>query len=534
MAPEPDDSSFDDEQLLEALDRYVDSVHSGHSRLEGDLVEKHPELSGLIGCVDELDRLAPQATRNAAPTPDVSRAEPVNFGKYELISELGRGGMGVVYQARQIDLDRVVALKMILSSEFASPEEIRRFYSEAQAAGSLQHSHIVGIHEVGEFNGQHYYAMDYVEGESLAGRLQQGAFDADAAADMLLPVVRAVSYLHSEGILHRDLKPSNILLDGEDRPYVTDFGLAKVVQNNDSRTRTGTIVGTPGYMAPEQAAGRTSDISVRSDVFSLGAILYEMLTGRAPFQKETPLDTLVEVLEGEPTLPSRITRTVPRELELICLRCLEKDPDRRYESADALAEDLGHFLKRESIAARPSGVVARVRRWARREPALASRSGGLLTAAGIVQARYLLDPTASDIDLHLRVMGVFAAWSVSSWVFQRCLNRGLETMRFGWVFADAMWLSALLLMASGPIGPLLVGYPLLIAAAGMFFRVRLVAFMTCCCLSSFVIVNHIRAEESALPHYPLIFACGLAVFGYIIGYQVYRVRVLSRYFEARR
>ena len=552
-----------DRQLFELLDQYVRLLHSEATAARADLLARHPELADLLACLDELESLAPPSTSNVVspqrgnddptispgnhdqhfnpaicPNPAAAATGEINrpglFGRYELLEEIGRGGMGVVYRARQSDLDRTVAVKMILSSRFASADEIRRFYAEARAAGSLQHPNIVGIHEVGEIDGQHYFAMDLVDGPSLAEVIRQGNRSPDAAAETMAVVARAVAYLHEQGIIHRDLKPSNILFDQQRRPYVTDFGLARIFSTDGRHTQTGTIVGTPNYMSPEQATGRTGDISPQSDVYSLGAVLYEMLIGRPPFQQETPLDTLVDVIEGEPTLPHVLNRHIPRELELICLRCLEKDPRKRYRSAAALADDLEHFLKREPVSARPSGIIQRLRRWGRREPALVSRLIGLLCAASIVQGDYLWE--GKDPVVYSRVMAVFGLWAIACVVFQRLLHREwwANFARFSWAAADVVLLTIVLLLAHGPIGPLLIGYPLLIAAAGLFFRVRLVTFTTVVSMASFVWLMVQRGEVLEQPQYAVIFVTVLAVIGFVVAYQVYRVRVLSRYYDHRR
>ena len=546
-----------DRQLFALLDRYVQLLHSDETAERDNLVAEHPDLAALLDCLDELESLAPLPTShvvspqpgNNAPTrspgdnvsrtgsataADVTTARLGSFGRYDLLEEVGRGGMGVVYRARQSDLERTVAVKMILASRFASEDDIRRFYAEARAAGRLQHPNVVGIHEVGEIDGQHYFAMDFVDGPSLAETIRRGDQSPDSAAKTIAVVARAVAYLHTQGVIHRDLKPSNILLDGEGRPYVTDFGLACIFTDDGRHTQTGTIIGTPGYMSPEQATGRTADISPQSDVYSLGALLYEMLTGRPPFQGETPLDTLVEVIEGEPTLPHVLNRRVPRELELICLQCLNKDPRKRYRSAAALADDLEHFLKREPVSARPHGIIQKLRRWGRREPALVSRLIGLLWAALIVQGDYLWE--GQDAVVFTRVMSVFGLWSVGCVVFQRLLHRErwANFARFGWAALDIVLLTVVLLLAHGPIGPLLIGYPLLIAAAGLFFRVRLVAFATFVSMASFVWLAVQRGGALGQPHYSLIFAAVLAVIGFVVAYQVYRVRVLSRCYDHRR
>jgi WD40 repeat protein len=300
-----------------------------------------------------------------------TRAAGRRLGDYELLTEIARGGMGVVYQARQISLNRLVAVKVLLFGEFASDEFVRRFRLEAEAVARLQHPHIVGIHEFGEDGGQHYFSMDYVDGRSLAELVQDRPLPARRAAAYLQTIAETVQYAHERGVLHRDLKPSNVLLDSSDRPRLTDFGLAKLAQSQVGPTTTGQVLGSPGYMPPEQAGAHGQAISPASDVYSLGAILFHLLTGRPPFVAETLQDTLTQVLQAEPIAPRRLNPSIPRDLETICLRCLEKDPGRRYATAAELAGDLGRFLGGQPIRARAVRAPEKLWRWCRREPALA-------------------------------------------------------------------------------------------------------------------------------------------------------------------
>jgi len=294
------------------------------------------------------------------------------FGDYELLDEVACGGMGVVYKARQVKLNRVVALKMILTGQFASREDVQRFYTEAEAAANLDHQGIVPIFEVGEFEGQHYLSMGFVDGESLATKLIEGPLPPREAAELVQTVAQAVQFAHEHGVIHRDLKPSNILLDAQKHPRITDFGLAKRVQSDSHLTETGQILGTPSFMPPEQAAGRLDQVRETSDVYALGAVLYTSLTGHPPFHADNPLDTLLQVMEREPISPHELNQNVPRDLETICLKCLEKDRRRRYRSASELADELNRYLDGRPIQARPIGRAARVWRWCRRNPAVAS------------------------------------------------------------------------------------------------------------------------------------------------------------------
>lgn len=299
------------------------------------------------------------------------------FGDYRLEGELGRGGMGIIYRARQLSLNRTVALKMILAGPLSSADFAKRLRVEAEAAAGLDHPNIVAIYEVGEHEGQPFFTMRWVEGTNLAQALKAGPFEPKRAASLMITVARAIQHAHERGVLHRDLKPSNILLDTQDQPHVTDFGLAKFVHADSTLTLSQATLGTPSYMAPEQASGGSKQVTTAADVYSLGAILYELLTGRPLFQADTPLQAIQQVVEREPERPSRINPCLDRDLETICLKCLQKEPKRRYASAGALADDLERWLASQPIQARPVGRVERGWLWCRRKPALAGLTGAL-------------------------------------------------------------------------------------------------------------------------------------------------------------
>jgi WD40 repeat protein/tRNA A-37 threonylcarbamoyl transferase component Bud32 len=397
----------DEQHLDEVITAYLKAVEAGVPIDQAQWLKRYPDLAADLA---EYFTDRASVERAAAPfrgpgdsptgpalpvSADEGPIEPGRqiryFGDYELLEEIARGGMGVVYKARQVKLRRVVAVKMILAGELATATDVERFRTEARAAANLHHPHIVAIHEIGQHQGQHYFSMDYVAGESLASRIARGPLPAREAAALLQKVAEAVAFAHVEGVVHRDLKPANILLDADHQPHVTDFGLAKRVQGEPGAsatggpatggpTETGQVLGTPSYMPPEQAAGKTREIGPCSDVYSLGAVLYCTLTGRPPFQAAGTLDTLLQVLEREPVPPRALNPAVPRDLETICLKCLRKEPGKRYASARELAQELERFLDGKPIRARRIGAVGRTWRWCRRQPALAGAGALALVA----------------------------------------------------------------------------------------------------------------------------------------------------------
>jgi WD40 repeat protein len=398
MTKELDSSALRDQRLHQILHDYLQAVDAGQTADPQEWVRRHPdfasELQAFFSDQARLEELAQSMqpaeragnspedvadARTLAPAPRILSNSPLgalqSFGDYELVEEIARGGMGVVYKARQISLKRTVALKMILAGQFASAVDVQRFRAEAEAAGNLDHPNLVPIYEVGEYEGHQYFSMKLIDGGSLTQHLARFGKDQRAAAQLLAKVARAVHYAHQRGILHRDLKPGNILLDASGEPHVTDFGLAKRVQGDSQLTQSGAIVGTPSYMPPEQASGKKGVLSTAADVYSLGAILYEMLAGRPPFRAETPLDTLLQVMEQEPQRLRRINPQVSRDLETICWKCLEKVPEKRYPSAEALAKDLERWRAGEPIRARPVRWWERAVKWVRRRPAAATMAG---------------------------------------------------------------------------------------------------------------------------------------------------------------
>jgi serine/threonine protein kinase/Tfp pilus assembly protein PilF len=325
-------------------------------------------------------------TSDATAAPDGKKAARAaellgELGDYELLEEVGRGGQGVVFRARQKSLNRIVALKVISLGQWASKAHLKRFRLEAEAAARLEHPCIVPIHEVGERDGSCYFSMKFVEGGQLDEVARREPMSIRRAVELIAKVARTVHYAHEHGILHRDIKPGNILLDGEGEPHLTDFGLARLVETESTMTRTMEVLGTPSYMAPEQAVCNNAAVSSATDVYGLGAVFYQLLTGHPPFAGGTTYETIKLLLDTEPRQPRQLNPKVDRDLSTICLKCLEKDPNRRYSSALALAEDLEHWLRHEPIRARQTGVFTRGKKWVRRNPTSALLAASLMALA---------------------------------------------------------------------------------------------------------------------------------------------------------
>src|SRR5947209_10336988 len=339
-------------------------------------------LENGLGLLGNEEEAAPNLKRTQHVTTRGCFVEMLGeLGDYELLEEVGRGGQGVVYRAHQKSLNRTVALKVIGLGQWATKTHLKRFRLEAEAAASLEHPGIVPIHEVGEREGTCYFSMGFIEGDQLDAVVRREPMSVRRAAELIAKVARTVHYAHEHHILHRDIKPGNILLDAEGEPHLTDFGLARLVETESTITRTMEVLGTPSYMAPEQAVGNDAAITSATDVYGLGAVLYQLLTGHPPFAGGTTFETVRLVLDTEPRQPRLLNPKIDRDLNTICLKCLDKDPQRRYASALALAEDLERWLKHEPIRARRTGLFTRGRKWLRRSPSIAVMAAMLLVLA---------------------------------------------------------------------------------------------------------------------------------------------------------
>jgi hypothetical protein len=488
-----------------------------------------------------------QPTRTTAAASAVAPSHEGALGDYEILGEIARGGMGVVFRARQVRLNRLVALKMILAGRLASDLDVRRFYTEAEAAAQLDHIGIVPIYEVGEHGGQHFFSMALVDGSSLHERLKQGPLPPREAAELLCAVADAISYAHERGIVHRDLKPQNILLDTAGNPKITDFGLAKRIDRDDGLTATGNIMGTPGYMAPEQAAGHGREVGPAADIYALGAILYAALSGRPPFAPDqNVLEMLRQVIEDPPAPLQSIVPSVPSELESICFKCLEKDPRHRYASCREFAADLRRWLDGEAVLATGHSWKAAVLRTlgrSRDDVKLRSWSSILLWFAAIVGLAevgifvHALDGPPYPLYVALLIRAAQFALMTAVFVAYRAAWRqtssaAAEQMWSLWVgFIIACNLVALSVFQMQPIiGPdrpveVLACYPYFALLSGLLFIAIGRSFWGYCYLFGGLFFALGMVFPYCLPFAPLIFG---AVWSLTLCLLGVRLRRLSR------
>ena len=556
-----DDDDSQDQELHELLVQCVTAMQEGR---EVDLVEiqqQHPEHADSISeflenhqlfqeTVEGVDSKSGKASQNrwrnaageqsasAASYPSIAglknRSFPIPFGDYSLLSEIDRGGMGIVFKALYPKLNRVVALKIMRSGEMASEEEQRRFCAETEAIAAINHPNIIPIFEVGECQGLVYFTMAFVDGCDLSTVLQKRQFSAREAARLVSTIADAVAAAHRDGVIHRDLKPSNILIDDSGEPFLIDFGLAKVQTSSEALTTTGQILGTPAYMSPEQASGTLVQGAASSDIYSLGAVLYEMLTGQAPFSGPTAFDVLLQVLNRDPPQARKLNRDVPRDLEKIVSRAMEKSVTDRYPSADEFQTDLQHFLLDEPIHHPSRSFPERLNNWWRREPVLVSHLIAIASVMLIMVVVRLLkdghDPRAT------LKFGLLFCWIIGSTCFQRIAveKRFTQAAHWGWAAFDVMVYTILLYHADPPRELLLVGYPMMIAASGLFYRARFVVFVTLLCLLGFVFLwTTVLSPQSIRTDFCIIYMMGLVVVGLCLVSMIRRIRGLAEYFDER-
>lgn len=451
---------------------------------------------------------------------------PIDFGDYELLSEIDRGGMGIVFRAKHKSLPRIVALKVMKSGEFASEQELQRFRTEVEAAATVKHKNIVPIYEIGEARGLIYFTMDYVDGCDLAKAVRERNLAPREIVRTLIKVVDAVSNAHRFGIIHRDLKPTNILVDASGEPYLIDFGLAKFDTKDNNLTGTGQIVGTAAYMPPEQAVGQAK-LTPQVDVYSLGAVLYATVSGQPPFSGSTSFDILLQVIHREPCSPRKLNRKVNRTLEKLIIRAMAKSPKDRYPTAEALKIDMQRFLMDEPIAWPKLSISERLTRWWRREPALVSHLLGIGSTLAIVLA-------SSDTWYPPYRIGLLIGWMVGCWIFQRFANvqRHRESAQIGWLACDIAVYTLLLCLADPPRGLLLIGYPMMICASGMFYQVRYTVIATVLSMIGFLLLCvKVTDPINSRWDFAAIYISGLAILGLCLVSMIHRVRSLTDYHE---
>jgi serine/threonine protein kinase len=524
---------------------YLDQVCAGDAGLR-------QRIEALLGATvvadrffgENLDHLAPRYEVNLAAALPTEKAGD-RIGRYKLLEQVGEGGFGTVWMAEQEEpVRRRVALKVIKLG-MDTRQVVARFQTERQALAMMDHSSIAHIYDGGTTDsGRPYFVMELVSGMPITRYCEDRRLPMRERLDLFAQVCQAVQHAHQQGIIHCDLKPSNILVaerDGRAAPKVIDFGIAKATAMPPAEktrlTRSWLMAGTPAYMSPEQAGLGGAEVDARSDVYSLGVLLYELLTGRTPFVAESPLDILVQALESEAILPSAINPETPEELEQICLRCLEKSPQHRYESAAALANDLEGFLRGDPINVRRRSRRAQVLHWVRYNPALASHLAALAVCLAISESNYLIKRPVRP-GVQFQIILALALWGAACGFFQNRINRASSPghWRLIWTGADSLFLTEVLLIVQAINGPLLGLFPVLIAMSGLWLRASLVGVTTGLAALGYGLLltdEYLRSGGIQRFSWHLILLIAQTVSGLTVAYLVHRVRALSRFHESR-
>ena len=522
-------------------------VASGNLLTFADYFARFPNDENCLRSVlMEAETITTDSVNPSIPM-NFSQDLPKRLGQYELLEVLGQGGMGVVYRALQYSGKipmREVALKLVRTDQWFGVESTQssvlqaRFREETRFAALLKHANIVRVYDVGQIDGLDYFSMELIDGTDLSSVVKRQLLSYIKIAETLVSVAQAISFAHAKGIVHRDLKPSNILLDSQLKPYIADFGLAKSTSSNSDLTQTGQVLGTAGYMAPEQAAGDYKNVGFFADIYGLGGLLYFCLTGQAPFVSENVLDALVQVLESEPVPPRSRNTQIPRSLDLICMRCLEKKPEDRYANAREVAEDLERFLIGLPTHAKAPTISDRLRRFGRRSPVISSHLGALGLALMIGQLQFVMSADR-DLNYHIQISSIMLAWiaiSVLCGFFSR--SKRIEAMvATFWLCADSLFLTILISMLSDPTHPpgaILIGYPMVVVGGGMFFRARMVVLVTIVTMLSYLVLLVLEPYMLSNLFQHAIFLVLLACMGICSLHQVRRYRMLSNYIESRR
>ncbi|QDS95374.1 Serine/threonine-protein kinase PrkC [Roseimaritima multifibrata] len=524
-------------QYAESLCQFVDNDQFLRAGVQSSKPEEGASGSHSIDPMATIDPLLTLDSQDESRASSESRwsygqltaaSFPVEFGDYSLLCEIDRGGMGIVYKAQHNTLRRIVALKVLRSGELSNPEELARFRAEAEATAGIEHPNIVSIFEVGEVRGLVFFTMAFVDGENLSTIVRRERMLAKEAARIVSRVADAVGAAHQRGIIHRDLKPSNLLLDAMGEPHLIDFGLAKTGANA-SLTCAGQILGTPAYMAPEQARG--TDVTPACDVYALGGVLYELVSGEAPFIGPTPVDILLQVLNREAPSARTVNKQVPRALDRIINRAMQKKPEERYESAIALQQDLQRFILGEPIERSHSSLWERAEVWWRREPVLVSHLVGIFFVLCVVIVSILIRGTS--LYASRWILGLLTLWGVCSFPIQKLsvYKRFRELVYFAWLSIDVVIYTTLIFMATPPRGLLLIGYPMMIAASGLFYRSRFVVFVTGISILGFIgLWASVDDPFKERLEFGVIYASGLIVLAICLLAMIRRIRGLVDYF----
>ena len=516
------------------LEEKLRDFFQDHVRMEAALADPGQSASAL------------HAGESAEPPDSFADMENQSFGDYLLVKEIDRGGMGVIFEALDQKLNRRVAIKMIKSGGLASATEVARFHAEANSAASLDHAHIVPVYDSGQIQGLHFFSMALIEGETLSAKIMKGPLDVQEAVMVAKKIASAIAYAHREGVIHRDLKPGNILIDQNNEPRITDFGLAHNPNMNQQLTTDGQILGTPAYMPPEQARGQSVAANPAADVYSIGAILFHCLTAQAPHTADNPLDVLLRVQEVAPLPPHKLNPKVSKPLSDIVLRCLEKKPANRYETATQLERDLDRFLRGETPEAGQVGRIQKIRRTCRRHPLLTAHLGGISTIFAVSTLFFL---SHQDLGYYLGHSMIMVLWAALCFPLARGIRNTVwrDQIEAIWGSVDVVAFTLLLHGVDGPAKTTyLIGYPFIIASSGFFGRRRLVLAITAQCITAYLLLCFLHTED-LIPigdperpnlnrriHQPLFYCCGLFLIGMVIRAQVKRLRSMSQYFEVNR
>lgn len=454
-----------------------------------------------------------------------------DWDAYEILDEVDRGGMGIVYRARHKELNRIVALKTIRSGEFANGNEIARFRREAQIAAQLVHPGIVPIYEIGERNNLIYYTMAFVEGCPLLELARSPTLSIAAKVQLVYQLTQALQYAHGQGVAHRDIKPSNILIDLHGSPILIDFGLAKSTHAESDLTQTGAMLGTPSYMAPEQIQYHHDHDLRLSDIYSLGAVFYYLLVGRPPFVGPTNFDIMLQLKDRQPVRPSRLNRQVDRELDTICLRAMEKIPSERYTTAAEFGQDLERWINGSAVSSPTKSPWIRWIRWWKQEPGLVSHAVAICVVILVVLMSHLLGYSLAHLPTQLTVL---LTWLLICFPLQRWILQSKDTTvpAILWGLIDLFCVSWLIATAGPPRSLLLVAYPLMITASALFYRTRFVILMTTACILAFLVLTGLIEDPSfERASFRILFVCFLGIQCLTLTSLIFKVRNLFTYRE---